>query len=82
MGITDRNVVMHADTYNVAHDIEVKRVEGGRQSAVRAAGVTPAQAVTADIAYYRAVLASQNATVNRNQQASILALWQLGIRDP
>jgi hypothetical protein len=69
------------DSYNIPHDTEVKRVEGLRQSAVRAAGVTQAQVITAEIAYYRAVLASAITNTGRNQGSAIHALWQLGVRD-
>lgn len=71
---------MHTDTYNSTHNYNTKQVEGPRQSAVRVAGVTQAQAVTADIAYYRSVLASAKA--NGIDQGPILhALWTLGARD-
>lgn len=65
---------------NVTHDTEVRRVEGNRQSAIRAASVTQAQVVTAEIAYYRAVLASA-ITLGANQAVAIHALWTLGVRD-
>jgi pyocin large subunit-like protein len=69
------------DSYNVAHDIEVKRVEGSRQSAARAAGVSQATVVTAEIAYYRAVLAATR-ILGRNQGTAIHALRDLGVSDP
>lgn len=68
------------ETYNLTHDTEVKRVEGNRQSAIRAANATQAQVVTAEIAYYRAVLASAKA-LGTNQADALHALWQLGARD-
>ena len=65
---------------NATHDTEVKRVEGNRQSAIRAASVTQAQVVTAEIAYYRGVLASAK-TLGANQAEALHALWLLGARD-
>lgn len=72
---------MHADTGNVTHDRVVKNNESVRQSAVRASGATQSAAVTADIAYYRAVLASARAQ-GLDQGPSLHALWTLGVRDP
>jgi hypothetical protein len=58
-----------------AHDDAANISEGTRQSAVRAAGVTQAQAVTADIAHYTAVLASSRA--NNNNADIVAALTAL-----
>jgi pyocin large subunit-like protein len=69
------------DSYNLVHDTEVKRVEGIRQSAVRAASVTQAQVVTAEIAYYQAVLAATK-VLGRNSGTAIHALRDLGVGDP
>lgn len=67
-------------TGNVTHDNEEARVEGVRQSAVRAAGVSQATARAADIAYYRACLIS--ARTNGVEQGVFTgALRDLGIRD-
>lgn len=71
---------MHSDTYNTTHDATTKRNEGLRQSAVRTGSATQAQAVTADIAYYRAVLASAKAN-GLDQGPILFALWTLGARD-
>lgn len=68
-------------TGNVIHDTEVRRVEGNRQSAIRAAAVSQATVVTAEIAYYRGVLASAK-TLGTNIAEAQHALWTLGVRDP
>jgi hypothetical protein len=47
-----------------AHDDIANASEGVRQSACRAAGATQAQVVTAEIAHYRAVVASSKANNN------------------
>lgn len=71
---------MHSDTNNTTHNAATKQSEGLRQSTVRTGSTTQAQAVTADIAYYRAVLAS--AKLQGIDQGPILfALWTLGARD-
>lgn len=71
---------MHSDTNNPTHNAATKQSEGSRQSSVRASGVTQAQAVTADIAFYRAVLASAK-TQGIDQGPILHALWVLGARD-
>jgi hypothetical protein len=62
------------------HDEEEARVEGVRQSAIRAAGVSQATVKTAEIAYYRAALASAIAN-GLERGVFIGALWELGVRD-
>jgi hypothetical protein len=49
---------MISKTASAPHNATVFSAESTRQSAVRGAGVTPAQARTAEIAYYQAVYAS------------------------
>jgi len=63
-------------TYKPAHDDEVARSESVRQSAM-VAGVSQATAKAADIAHYRACVAS--ALLNGTNPAVFrFALWELG----
>lgn len=64
----------------VPHDTEIERVESVRQSAAGVAGVSQATVKTAEIAYYRAALASARAN-GIDQGGCIHALWVLGVRD-
>ena len=62
-----------------AHDDAANASEGTRQSAVRAAGVTQAQVIAAEIAHYTAVVASSR--LNNNSAditAPLAALRNLG----
>ena len=61
------------------HDDAVNTSEGVRQSACRAAGVTPAQVVAAEVAHYTAVLASSKANNGSADISAVLhALRNLG----
>lgn len=80
MGVTDGDVMSQQATGNVTFDTEVVRVEGVRQSAIRAASVSQATVVTAEIAYYRAVLAAAK-TLGTNQAEALHALWNLGVKE-
>jgi len=60
-----------------AHDDAVAKAEGARQTAV--AGATQAQVTTAEITFYRAVLASCKTNLGGSgQEAAISALKALG----
>jgi hypothetical protein len=62
------------------HDDAANLSEGTRQSAVRAAGVTQAAVVAAEIAHYTAVLASSKANNNSADiGAPLAALRSLGV---
>ena len=56
-----------------AHDDVANISEGARQSAVRAAGVTQAQVVAAEIAHYQAVATSSRLNNNSADIAAPLA---------
>jgi hypothetical protein len=63
-----------------AHDDAANASEGTRQSAVRAAGVTQAQVIAAEILHYQNVVASSRANNNSADIAAPLAaLRSLGV---
>lgn len=67
-------------TSKFTHDEEESRIEGVRQSAARSGGASQATVKTAEIAYYRACLAS--AITNGVERGVFIgALWELGVRD-
>lgn len=66
-----------AKSGKIAHDNEMDRVEAVRQSAIGVAGVTQATVRTAEIAYYRAALASAK-THGVDQGGILHALKTLG----
>jgi hypothetical protein len=65
MSVIQTGKKLHDDAANIS--------EGTRQSVVRAAGVTQAQVVAAEIAHYTAVVASSRANNNSADIAAPLA---------
>jgi hypothetical protein len=67
-------------TGKATHDAAVDAAESTRQSTARASGRTRSTVRNAEIAYYRACLASAKAN-GVEQGVFIGALWELGVRD-